>query len=341
MATIKDVAAMAEVSVSTVSYAINGTRPISKEKKAHIAAAMRKLSYRPHAIARGLASKRTRIIALLFPPVERGMGLSELGLILHAARRAAARGYHLVIWPLETGKAEELRQLLRQELVDGVILMEVHRRDPRIGVLKKLGLPFILLGRDRELPAENFIDVDFYGVMGQCLEYLGGLGHRRVLFINQSRRSFKNGYGPVICAHEAFGSLCKDRGIEGAELFCGSRPALVSAALERALERHPGISAVIAMNDKALPGIIRGIEHRGLTIPADVSVVSIVSGGEAASLFLPAVTAFEMDSPVLMSLTVDQLIDKLEGRPVETRGRLIPCVFRERQSTGRARDDRR
>jgi DNA-binding LacI/PurR family transcriptional regulator len=80
MATIKDVAAMAGVSVSTVSYAINGTRPISTGKEASIMEAMRKLNYRPNAIARSLASKRTHIIAILFPFVDHGIGLSEIDL---------------------------------------------------------------------------------------------------------------------------------------------------------------------------------------------------------------------------------------------------------------------
>ena len=78
MATIQDVAKRAGVSVSTVSYAVNGTRPISEETRQRIFAAMQELGYRPHALARGLASKRSRIIALLFPTPERGLGITEL-----------------------------------------------------------------------------------------------------------------------------------------------------------------------------------------------------------------------------------------------------------------------
>ena len=67
MPTMLDVAKRANVALSTVSYALNGTRSISEKTRQRIFAAMEELGYRPHALARGLASKRSRIIALLFP----------------------------------------------------------------------------------------------------------------------------------------------------------------------------------------------------------------------------------------------------------------------------------
>ena len=73
MPTMHDVARRANVSISTVSYAINGTRPISEETRQRIFAAMEELGYQPHALARGLASKRSRIVALLYPTAERGL----------------------------------------------------------------------------------------------------------------------------------------------------------------------------------------------------------------------------------------------------------------------------
>jgi DNA-binding LacI/PurR family transcriptional regulator len=335
MATIKDVAEMAGVSISTVSYAINGTRPISAEKKESILEAMRKLNYKRHAIARSLASKRTHIIAILFPPVEHGIGLSEIELILQAARSAATLGYHLVIWTLQTNQRDELEQLIQQGLVDGVILMEVHTEDKRIGILKKFGIPFILLGRDKDMPEETFIDVDFFSTMMQSITYLKELGHRHIIFINQSEKSYHNGYGPVVRSHEAFSYLCKNFDIEGREYYCDSDPALVFNSTGHILKCHPETTAFIVMNDRALPGLIKGIEKRRLRIPEDISIVSIVSSGGVSSSFIPSITVFEMNFRTLVDLTVAQLIAKVEGRYTEIPLRLIPCVLREGESTGR------
>jgi DNA-binding LacI/PurR family transcriptional regulator len=87
------------------------------------------------------------------------------------------------------------------------------------------------------------------------------------------------------------------------------------------------------MNDKALPGLIRGVEKQGLRIPEDVSIVSIVSSEGAAALFLPPVTTFEMDIHTLMNAVITQLTAKLDGRYAELTRRLFPCILRERQST--------
>ena len=63
--------------MNIVSYAIYGTRPISEKTRQRIFQVMDELGYRPHALARGLASKRNRILALLFPILERGLGLLD------------------------------------------------------------------------------------------------------------------------------------------------------------------------------------------------------------------------------------------------------------------------
>ena len=76
MATMNDVAKLANVSLSTVSYALNGKRPISEATRARILLAMAELDFQPNAMARALASKRSGILALLFPISERGLGIT-------------------------------------------------------------------------------------------------------------------------------------------------------------------------------------------------------------------------------------------------------------------------
>jgi DNA-binding LacI/PurR family transcriptional regulator len=335
VATIKDVAAMAGVSASTVSYALNGNRPISEVKKAAITEAMEKLHYRPHAVARSLASKRTRIIAILFPREDHGIGFSELELIMRAAVSTTSRGYHLVIWVLQTNDEEELYQLTHQALVDGVILMEVHTSDRRVALFKDWNIPFILLGRDSETPTESFIDVDFATTMMRCISYLKDLGHRRIAFVNQSAHSLKSGYGPVVRTHRAFEYCKANFDMDGREFFFESDPEYARDKTQTLLSKQSVPTAFIVMNDRALPGIIKAVEESGRRIGTDISLVTIVSAGSAVSYYLPALTAFEMDSQAMMEAAVDQLIAKLEGRYSELTTRLIPCVLREKNSAGK------
>src|SRR3712207_1704701 len=124
MPTMVDVAKRAGVSLSTVSYALSGARSISEETRQRIFAAMGELGYKPHALARGLVSKRSRIIALLFPTSERGLGLTELEFVTSSAAAATEQGYHLVLWSSALYDPNELEHLIQQGLVDGVIVME-------------------------------------------------------------------------------------------------------------------------------------------------------------------------------------------------------------------------
>ena len=126
MPTMQDVAKHAGVAVMTVSYAINGTRPISEETRQRIFAAMEEMGYRPNVLARGLASKRSRIVALLLPAAKRGLGLTELEFVMSATEVARENGYHLVLWPTEIRDPRALQQLMQRGLVYGVIVLETH-----------------------------------------------------------------------------------------------------------------------------------------------------------------------------------------------------------------------
>src|SRR6266702_2143183 len=147
MATIRDVAQHAGVSVSTVSYVINGTRPISEATVTRVRAAMDELGYRPHALARGLATRRSRIIGLLFPTPERGLGVTELEFVTSVAEACRAVGYQMILWTAEVHERAELKALTGAGLVDGVIVMEIRLDDDRIGLLRDAGLPFAMIGQ--------------------------------------------------------------------------------------------------------------------------------------------------------------------------------------------------
>ena len=95
-----DVARAAGVSRSTVSYVLSGARPISEATRERIIRVMRELDYTPNVLAQGLAGKRAGIIALLHPPGEQGLNLTEFEYIQTAAEQVRADGYHLLLWPI-------------------------------------------------------------------------------------------------------------------------------------------------------------------------------------------------------------------------------------------------
>jgi DNA-binding LacI/PurR family transcriptional regulator len=274
MPTVIDVAKRAGVSVSTVSYALNGTRPISEETRQRILQAVEELGYKPHALARGLASKRSRILALLFPTSERGLGVTEFEFVTSAANAARANEYSLMLWSYDMHDLDELRQLTRQGLVDGVVVMEVHETDERIAMLRETNFPFSMIGRCANAPGISFVDIDFKQTVRDAIDYLTGLGHTH-----------------------------------------------------------------IAMNERAVPGVLHAIANQGWSVPDDFSLMVIVSSARMAEMMLPALTAMEAMTGEMGRLGVELLIQQLEGQVEETQQVLLPCRLVVRGSSGLCRGD--
>ena len=107
MATMQDVARRANVAVSTVSYALSGARPVAPRTAARIRAAMDELHYQPNAMARGLASRRSRTLAMTFPRFDTAMGETVFEIVRGAQKGAAEEGYALAVWPLEEARVGE------------------------------------------------------------------------------------------------------------------------------------------------------------------------------------------------------------------------------------------
>jgi DNA-binding LacI/PurR family transcriptional regulator len=334
---MKDVAERAGVSLSTVSYVLSGTRPISEATRAHILKTMEELDFHPNAVARALASKRTRVIALVLAPEDRGLGLSEMEFVRGASEAARAFDHHLVLLTQGMDSEAELAYLKRQGLVDGVILMEVHLRDLRVPLLQNLGLPFSLLGRPDPALGLPSVDIDFDATVETVLGYLAGLGHRRVGFINQSRATFESGYGPTVRVQESFETWCRRLDLSGNAAFSAPTPRDGWEACHGLVTGPHAPSALVVMNDRALPGVLQALAARGLRVPEDLSVVSAVTSAPAAEMMVPALTSADAPGAELARMAVANLIRSIEGSGAaqeDPTAALVPCKLTVRASTG-------
>lgn len=337
MPTMLDVARRANVALSTVSYALNGTRPISEETKQRIYAAMDELGYKPHALARGLASKRSRIIGLLFPTPERGLGVTELEFVTSAADAARENGYNLVLWPSEMHDPDELRQFTQQGLVDGMIVMEIHQNDERINLLREIGFPFSMIGRCADTDGIGYVDIDFEATLRDSVDYLAGMGHKHIAFLNQSQAAFDTGYGPVIRAGAGFETAMAASGLNGIARFCRPAPQAGYEAINELLDTRPELTALITMNERAVPGVMRAIADRGWHIPDDFSLVVVVSSARVAEMMTPPLTTTDSPTAELGRLGVELLIQQLEAEEQEALHELVPCRLVVRGSSGPCR----
>lgn len=313
MVTMRDVAQRAGVSIATVSFLLNDTKPVTAATRARIEQAMTELGYRRNVVARALASRRTHIIAMAYPALEHRFGMSTAEFFTSAAEAARRQDYHLVLWPVGNDGVE-LRELLGQGLVDGVVLMEVQLDDPRIDVLQQAGTPFAMIGRTSELDGLSHVDIDFDTTVEDAVRHLHELGHRELALISGDLEDPRfHEYGPWVRVEQAYRRVAASYGLSVVVLPCSDTTQAGQAAAERLLEQHPETTAVLVLNEYAALGVVSGLKRAGHDVPGDYSVLSLLMVPETAAMADPELTMMRTPGPELGQLGTEALIRQLEG----------------------------
>lgn len=333
MATIKDVAAAANVSLSTVSYALNGTRPVSAATRERIEAAMKELGFSPNAMARGLASRKSRILALALPWTVNGLGGTQMEFVTSAAQAARSHGYHLVLWPFSPDEADDVRALALQGLADGVIVMEVGLSDPRIAALEETKIPFTMIGRTEADDDARSVDIDFEQTTAEAVAHLADLGHRHIALLNHSVASRDAGYGPTVRAATGFEAAMSARDLTATISYADESAEGGRKAVAMMLSDDPGITALVAMNENATFGAVTELRAHGLSIPEDFSVLAIASSPGVGAMFSPPLTTMHAPGAELGRLGVEELLALLERGEAPHHPVLLPCTLTSGAST--------
>lgn len=327
MATMSDVARHAGVALSTVSYMLSGDKPVSARTRERIESSMRELGYRPNAIARSLASRRTRILALHLPEFDVSAGETVFEIVRGAYDRAAERGYLLTVWPISAERApQELTDLVGQGHADGVLLVEVALEDPRIQSLQQAGVPFLSVGRPRDSSTLRYVDIDFEATIAQALDALVHTGHRDIMLIGRSREMEASGYGPAVRSHEDFARLASERGVAHREHALDPTPQAGRDLARSVLSSSARPDAVIAMNDLAVVGFANELQSRGLHVPEQMSIVTVVSSRRTASMTSPPLTAWLAAGEEMGRRAVDGLLDHLADAETSPTQVLVTCT---------------
>ncbi|BCX03032.1 MAG: LacI family transcriptional regulator [Candidatus Roseilinea sp.] len=307
--TIADIARAAGVSVSTVSRILNNKPDVAEETRQRVRAVIEELGFTPHAQAQRLAAGRSRAIALLFPDAQRSLMREEF--ILGAAKAASDASYTFYLMTSDLSRPQ-LTALCRSALTDGIILMEIHLRDWRVSYLKRMGFPFVMIGRCANNNGISFIDMDFEHGVAQAVEYLAGLGHRKIALLALSSEAYKRGYGPAVRSRDSYVKTCRKLGLASIVVSSADIAAEVAAATHKLLDHHPGLTAMISMHGDVTIAAYRVLEERGLRIPEDISVIAFITS-RTAELFTPPLTAIDFPAYEFGYQAGRMLIAQLQG----------------------------
>ena len=268
-ATIADVAVRAGVTKSTVSHALSGKRPVAPATRLRIEQAVADLGYHPNAIAQRLAAGRSRTIGFVYPLYAPQIAGYEMRFISAAANAVNQAGYAFVLLTQPDRTGGTLDQFFYSGLLDGVILFQVRRHDPRIEALKDAGLPFVLIGQTADNTGLAYVDIDIIAAMTWCVSHLAELGHHHIACLHQDDPEF--GFGARVLA--GYRMACADHGFLPVVRPCALSTEGGQQVTVALLQEHPEVTGVIVWNDLAAWGVNQAAIAAGRCIPADLSII--------------------------------------------------------------------
>ncbi len=309
MPTMSDIAKRAGVTLSTVSYTLSGKRPISEEAKKRVYQAMKELGYQPNSLARALVTKRTKIIALLYPTWGPNLG-PQSEFITSIAESATASGYALLLWTSSYTDDQSVIDMTYQGFIDGAILMEVTLHDPRVEIFTQQNIPFTMIGRGINNDNISFVDLDFDYALETTINYLVASGHTHIALINQSALLLKRETGYVVRSRDAYYREMQHHGLHGIDISCESNEQAGYQGVLHLLSQDPALSAFILLNPWTSGGVISALTDKGFRIPQDTSLVAIFSP-HLAQMTSPALTSIDFPFHEMGRIGAEMLFKQL------------------------------
>ena len=340
----EDVAALAGVSRTTVSFVLND-RPgaqISPATRERVIAAAASLGYQPHAAARGLAAGRTHTIGLVLrhSPEQ----VAEDALLAETLRglseAARVEGYRVLVEPIAPSDGP-YSGLIRSKRTDGLIVSGPRTDDREIRTLWSSRAAVVIQGtlEGVELPS---VDVDNVGAARGAVEHLIALGHRTIGLITNAPLAYTAaadrlaGYRAALAAASI---PVPDGAVEEAAFDAASGRRAMAALLAAS----PHLTAVFVASDVVALGAIAAIREAGLRVQGDISVVGF-DDIPLAAYFDPPLTTVHVPAYDLGRTAGTALLDRIHGRDATSRT-VLPTDLVIRSSTappnrfrGRSRD---
>lgn len=332
---IGEIARRSGVARSTVSYALSGKRAVSEATRQRIQRVIDEVGYLPNAAARALKEGRTRTIGLIIPPAATRMTFMQLDFVGAVMEAAANADLDVLLSPSGGDHDRFLERIVTGRRVDGAILMEIRMADDRVTRLQRSGMPFVTIGRPARPRATCWVDIDNARLVQQCVDHLADLGHRDIALINRSAELYASGYGPARRSHTGFVKAVARRGITGVELHCGDDAQAGERCIEELRLGHPEVTAIVTINEAALPGVLRALGQAGLAIPSRLSITGIVAR-DWAEQFCPQLTAVDLPAAELGATAVRFLVERIADPDAAPVHKLFTPPISLRDSTGPA-----
>jgi len=331
---IRQLANELQLSIGTVSRALNDRPDVNPDTRARVKAAAARAGYVPNQSGRSLRSGRTGMVAAVIPTRAPSVD-SGLLTVLEGARRALrTQAIDLIVLfrGPEEDPLESLQRIVQRRIADAVIISETMARDPRLAYLQAAGVEYVAFGRSAGMEDYPFVDFDVEAMAAETARLFVRDGHRRIALATSR--------APLNYETLALGALAEEAVRLGlpreAVRPLRMEDGRLAEADRRRFAEGDGPSAVLATHESLAAGLYLDFADLGLAVGTDVSLVCTFPAIDTRGI-APALSHFQADLDAVGVALARHLLTRMpDSQELPPDSTLAPLRFAPRASHGRA-----
>lgn len=327
--TIYDVAREANVSMATVSRVVNGNPNVKPSTRKKVLETIERLGYRPNAVARGLASKKTTTVGAIIPDIS-NIFFSELARGIEDI--ATMYKYNIILNNSDQNKERELQLIdtMYEKQVDGILFMSDNISEEHIEQFKGESVPVVLAATYDEKKRVPSVNIDYEEAGYEATKYLIDLGNERIAFISGDEEAIINQLkyqGYIRALKESFLPINDDYILNNQYTHDDA-----VQSIQKLLEMTDKPTAVFTTSDELALGVIHGTQDKGYKVPEDLEVFGF-NNTRLATMVRPALTTIDQPTYDIGAVAMRLLTKLMNKEEVEESNVILPHRIVERNST--------
>ena len=327
--TIYDVAREANVSMATVSRVVNGNQNVKPATRKKVLDVIERLEYRPNAVARGLASKKTTTIGVIIPDISNNL-YAEL--VRGIEDIATMYQYNIILANSDQNEEKELTLLdtMLGKQVDGIVMMTDKVTQNIQNSMDHAPVPIVLAGSVDEIKEVPSVNINYFEAVYEAIQLFIQNGHTKIAFVSGTHEY-------TVTQHKlnAYKKVLEDAGVSVDERYIvegdGNYDSGIAAFVKLNALGNDAPTAYFAGSDEIAIGVIHGAQDNGIMVPKDVEVMSF-ENSKLARMVRPQLTSIVLPLYDIGAVAMRLLTKLINKEQVTEQSVILPHRIEMRDS---------
>lgn len=328
--TIKDVAKMAGVSISTVSRVINNSKPVSEDIRERILEIIKETNYVPNPVARSLVLKKSNFIGVIVPDISD----YKMGEILNGIEEVGKLYDYDILLCNSYGEFEEEKRyidLLRNKQVAGIIFISWNMTQESVDLIRASNIPAIYISKNAKTFDIPSVGVDHFRAGEDVAKYLIEKGFKNVCVVEAKIRDTAKD-SQIVAGFEKVFQKGKNKMKKMEVIFSKDKISAVYKKVSDFIEKRKNLPDVFfATSDDVAAAVVNALLDKGIRVPQDVSVMGY-DDSKIACIVRPQLTTIQQPLYDIGAMAIGVLIKRIDGEENVVEAKVLPHLIVERQS---------